>query len=146
MILVRILFMGPSSPVTWTMYWQSRTFNKLLTHQSTIVNLFPSWLKAPSQGPDLWEEVHYIKTPHNEKYTKPQYTYIYISNMDQLSRRLENRLLKLRLRSSYKLVEGHLLQPLVPWHLVAPGWSKLRNRHYQKYHPSPLTFNFQVQL
>ena len=33
--------------------------------------------------------------------------------MGQLSRRLENRLLKLRLRSSYKMVEGHLLQPLV---------------------------------
>ena len=33
--------------------------------------------------------------------------------MDQLSRRLENRLLKLRLRSSYKLVEGLLkLRPL----------------------------------
>ena len=78
MILVRILFTGPSSPVTWTVYWQPRTFNKPLTHQSTIVNLFPSWLKAPSQGPDPWQEVHYIKTQHNEKYTKPLYTYIYI--------------------------------------------------------------------
>ena len=111
-ILVRILFMGPSSPVTWTVNQQSRTFNKPLTHQSTIVNLFPSWLKAPSQGPDLWEEVHYIKTQHNEKYTKTT-IHIYINvkhpKRTSLVEGLENRLLKLRLRSSYKLVEGHPL-------------------------------------
>ena len=41
-----------------------------------IVNLFSSWLKAPSQGPDPWEEVHYNKTQHNEKYTKNHYTHM----------------------------------------------------------------------
>ena len=78
MILVRILFTGQSSPVTWTMYKQPWNFNKPFVHKSsTIVNIFPSWLKAPSQGPDPWEEEHYIKTQHNEKYTK-HYIYIYI--------------------------------------------------------------------
>ena len=64
-----------------------------------IVNLFSSWLKAPSQGPDPWEEVHYNKTQHNEKYTKNHYTHLYtyvILIRDQLSRRLENKLLKVK--------------------------------------------------
>ena len=56
----------------------------------------------------------YKNTTQREVHKTTIHIYIYIPNTDQFSRRLENRLLKLRLRSSYKLVEGHLLQPLVP--------------------------------